>query len=84
LKRSARKPGAAPFRGHSCYRPSRLARNPQDKYSGGYLSAQAILAALVLMAGERKGKAAFALAELLGRRGLERPCEVLVAWGREA
>jgi len=25
--------------------------------------------------------AAFALADLLSRRGLERPCEVLVAWG---
>jgi hypothetical protein len=46
--------------------------------------AQAILAALVLMAGERKGNAAFALADLLSRRGLERPCETLVAWAREA
>jgi hypothetical protein len=46
--------------------------------------AQAILAALVLMAGERKGNAAFALADLLSRRGLERPCEALVAWAREA
>jgi hypothetical protein len=46
--------------------------------------AQAILAALVLMAGERKGNAAYALAELLSRRGLERPCETLVAWAREA
>jgi hypothetical protein len=44
--------------------------------------AQAILAALVLMAGERKGNAAFALADLLSRRGLERPCETLVAWAR--
>ena len=26
----------------------------------------------------------FALAELLSRRGLERPCETLVAWAREA
>ena len=26
----------------------------------------------------------FALADLLGRRGLERPCETLVAWAREA
>jgi hypothetical protein len=32
-------------------------------------------AALVVMAGERKGNAAFALADLLSRRGLERPCE---------
>ena len=31
--------------------------------------AQAILAALVLMARERKGNAAFALADLLSRRG---------------
>ena len=45
--------------------------------------AQAILAALVVMASERKGNAAYALAELLGRRGLERPCETLVAWARE-
>ena len=46
--------------------------------------AQAILAALVVMAGERKGNAAYALADLLSRRGLERPCETLVAWGRQA
>jgi hypothetical protein len=46
--------------------------------------AQAVLAALVLLAGERKRNAAFALAELLSRRGLERPCETLVAWAREA
>jgi hypothetical protein len=46
--------------------------------------AQAILAALVLMAGQRKGNAAFALADLLSRRGLERPCETLVAWARSA
>jgi hypothetical protein len=45
--------------------------------------AQAILAALVVMAGERKGNAAFALADLLSRRGLERPCEALVAWARD-
>jgi hypothetical protein len=32
-----------------------------------------------LMAGERKGNAAFALADLLSLRGLERPCETLVA-----
>jgi len=30
------------------------------------------------MAGERKWNAAYALAELLSRRGLERPCEALV------
>ena len=42
--------------------------------------AQAILAALVVMAGDRKENAAYALAELLSRRGLERPCETLVAW----
>jgi hypothetical protein len=45
--------------------------------------AQAVLAALVLLASERKRNAAFALAELLSRRGLERPCEALVAWARE-
>jgi hypothetical protein len=44
--------------------------------------AQAVLAALVLLSGERKRNAAFALAELLSRRGLERPCETLVAWAR--
>jgi hypothetical protein len=44
--------------------------------------AQAILATLAALAGERKRNAAFALAELLSRRGLERPCEVLVAWAR--
>ena len=42
--------------------------------------AQAVLAALALLAGERRRTAAFALAELLRRRGLERPCEGLVAW----
>jgi hypothetical protein len=46
--------------------------------------AQAILAALVVMASERKGNAAFALADLLSRRGMERPCETLGAWAREA
>jgi hypothetical protein len=46
--------------------------------------AQAVLAALALLAGERKQNAAYALAELLSRRGLERPCETLVAWAREA
>jgi hypothetical protein len=46
--------------------------------------AQATLAALVVMAGERKGNVAYALADLLSRRGLERPCETLVAWAREA
>ena len=44
--------------------------------------AQATLAALVLMAGERKGNAAFGLADLLSRRGLERPCELLLAWAQ--
>jgi hypothetical protein len=46
--------------------------------------AQAVLAALALLAGERKRNAALALAELLSRRGLERPCEALVAWAGEA
>jgi hypothetical protein len=43
-----------------------------------------VLAALALLASERKWNAAFALAELLGQRGMERPCETLVAWAREA
>jgi hypothetical protein len=46
--------------------------------------AQAVLAALGLLAGERKETAAYALAELLSRRGLERPCETLVTWAQEA
>jgi hypothetical protein len=46
--------------------------------------AQAVLAALVLLAGNRKQNAAFALAEHLSRRRLERPCEALVAWARNA
>jgi hypothetical protein len=46
--------------------------------------AQAILAALVVMAGERKGNAAYALSDLLSRRDLERPCETLVGWARKA
>jgi hypothetical protein len=37
-----------------------------------------------LLAGARRRNAALALAELLSRRGLERPCEALVACGREA
>jgi hypothetical protein len=41
--------------------------------------AQAVLAALALLAGKRKHNAAFALADLLSRRGMERPCETLVA-----
>jgi hypothetical protein len=44
--------------------------------------AQAILAALALLLGERKENAAYALADLLSRRGLEQPCELLIAWGR--
>jgi hypothetical protein len=50
----------------------------------GLEEAQAVLAALALLAGARKQNAAFALAELLSRRGLERLCETLVAWAREA
>jgi hypothetical protein len=46
--------------------------------------AQAVLAALALLSGERKQNGAFALTELLSRRGMERPCETLVAWGRDA
>jgi hypothetical protein len=45
--------------------------------------AQAILAALVLWRASGRN-AAFALADLLSRRGLERPSEALVAWAREA
>jgi hypothetical protein len=44
--------------------------------------AQAVLAALVLMAGDRKSNAAFALADLLSLRGQDRLCEALVAWAR--
>jgi hypothetical protein len=44
--------------------------------------AQATLAVLVLLAGQRKGNAAFVLADLLSGRGLERSCEALVAWTR--
>jgi hypothetical protein len=40
---------------------------------------QAVLAALAALAGRRKANAAHALSELLSRRGLERPCELLVA-----
>jgi hypothetical protein len=40
--------------------------------------AQAVLAAFVLLGGDRKRNAALALAEFLSRRGLERPCEALV------
>jgi hypothetical protein len=46
--------------------------------------AQAVLAALALLAGDRKRNAALALAELLSHRGLKRPCEALVAWAKEA
>ena len=45
--------------------------------------AQAILAALAVLAGERRENEAYALAELLSWRGLEHPCETLVAWARE-
>jgi hypothetical protein len=45
--------------------------------------AQAILATLAALAGNRKRNAAFALAELLSRRGFERPCELLVVWARD-
>jgi hypothetical protein len=43
---------------------------------------QAVLATLAALLGERKQSAAFALAELLSRRGNERACELLVAWAR--
>jgi hypothetical protein len=32
----------------------------------------------------RQSTAAFAPADLMSRRGLDRPCETLVAWAREA
>jgi hypothetical protein len=45
----------------------------------------AVLAALGALRGPRSKQAASALAELLSRRReLERTCEVLVAWAREA
>jgi hypothetical protein len=44
---------------------------------------QAVLATLAALAGGRRRNAALALAELLSRRGLERACEILVAWARE-
>jgi hypothetical protein len=34
--------------------------------------------------GQEPGYPDFALADLLSRRGLERPCETLVTWAREA
>jgi hypothetical protein len=46
--------------------------------------ALAVLSLLGAMGGPRAKLAASALAELLSRRGLERPCEVLVAWARAA
>jgi hypothetical protein len=45
--------------------------------------AQAVLSALILLAGERKTNAAHALAELLYRRGLEQACERLIRWAGE-
>src|SRR6266498_2818181 len=45
---------------------------------------QAVLATLAALATGRKRNAALALAELLSRRGLERACEVLVRWARQA
>lgn len=44
----------------------------------------AVLVLLGAMRGPRAKLAASALAELLSRRGLERPCETLVRWAREA
>jgi hypothetical protein len=44
----------------------------------------AVLVLLGAMRGPRAKLAASALAELLSRRGLERPCEVLAGWAREA
>ena len=61
-----------------------LARAPLSRDHVSLEEAQAILAALVVMAGERKGNAAFALADLLSLRGRDRLCETLVAWARES
>jgi hypothetical protein len=44
--------------------------------------AQATLAALVLMAGERKGNAGLRSRGSAQPAGLELPCETLVAWAR--
>jgi hypothetical protein len=44
----------------------------------------AVLATLGALRGPSSKVAASALAELLSRRGLERTCEVLVAWARAA
>jgi hypothetical protein len=45
----------------------------------------AVLGLLSVLHGPKSKPAAAALAELLSeRRGLERACEVLVAWAREA
>jgi hypothetical protein len=52
--------------------------------SSNSASARKVVAALALMAGERKADAAFAFAEPLSPRGLERPSETLVAWARAA
>jgi hypothetical protein len=46
--------------------------------------AQAILAALALLSTDRKRNATLVLAELLGRRGSEWPCETPITWAREA
>jgi hypothetical protein len=48
-----------------------------------FTEAQAILATLAALAGERRGNAAFALADLLSRRPeLERACGALVVWAQ--
>jgi hypothetical protein len=46
----------------------------------GIRESQAVLALLAAIPANRV--AAAALADLLSRRGLERPCETLVAWAR--
>jgi hypothetical protein len=46
------------------------------------VESQAVLAALAVLAGERKRNAAFALAELLSRRRCEQLCERLIEWAR--
>jgi hypothetical protein len=61
-----------------------MARTLLSRSASRLEEAQAVLAAPALLASDRKRNAAFALAELLSRHGLERPCETLVAWAREA
>src|SRR5215203_1166883 len=58
-----------------------LARTRLPRGAGRSRGGAGGLAALALLADDRKRNAAFGL---LSRRGLERPCEALVAWARKA